>query len=152
MVFIISTGCGVYSFSPSSKPPFESINVPQFENNTIEYQLSDRLTDAVIDGFIRENLVKVQEASQAEAILYGTVANYRRDPYTYDQEDIVTEYAVKVTVRVKVTRANSEDVVWEDDFYAQGIYNANEESEEDGQNRAISLITSDIMDRTTKSW
>jgi len=146
------TGCGVYSFSAAGKPAFESVNVSPFENRTIEYQMADRLTDAVVDAFINDNNIQVRELSQAEAVLQGEVVSYRRDPYTYDREDIVSEYAVKVSIHVKVLRANSEEIIWEEDFYAEGIYNANTESEEDGQNRAITLLTADILDRTTKNW
>lgn len=151
-VWLAVAGCGVYSFSAAGKSGFTSVNIGQFENNTIEYQLSDRLTDAVIDAFIQDNTVQVKEAARAEAVMNGTVVSYRRDPYTYDQEDIVSEYAVKVTVRIKVVKAGSEDVIWEKDFYAEGIYNALEETEEDGQERAIALLTADILDQTTKSW
>ncbi len=149
---ILLVGCGIYSFSPGGKAPFESINIPQFDNQTIEYQLSDKLTDAVVDAFIQDNIIKISEVSRAEAILMGTVSNYRRDPYTYDREDIVSEYAVKVSVNVKIVKVGTEDVIWEQDFYAQGIYDALTESEEEGQDRAITLLTADILDRTTKSW
>jgi hypothetical protein len=145
-------GCGVYSFSASGKAAFESLNVAQFENNTIEYQLSDLLTDAVIDAFIRDNIVQIKEPSRAEAIMNGTVVSYRRDPFTYDQDDNVSEYAVKVAVRVKVVKADAEDIIWEKDFYAEGVYTANEEEEQDGQARAVTLLTADILSFTTKSW
>ena len=145
-------GCGVYSFSGAGKAPFASVNIAQFENTTIEYQLADRLTDAVVDAFIRDNTVQVREPAKAEALMNGTVVGYRRDPYTYDQQDIVSQYAVKVSVHVKVVKANAEDVIWEKDFYAEGIYDANTETEEDGQARAITLLTANILDQTTKSW
>ncbi len=148
----ILAGCGIYSFSPGGKPPFESVNIPQFENKTIEYQMADRLTDAVVDAFIKDNTIKVKEASKADAILTGTLSSYRRDPYTYDKEDVVTEYAVKVSISIRVVKANSEDVIWEEDFFAQGVYDAIDETEEIGQDRAVTLLTSNIMDRTTKSW
>ena len=155
LLIVISTvicGCGVYSFSASGKAAFESLNVAQFENNTMEYQLSDRLTDAVIDAFINDNKVQIKEPSQAEAIMNGTVTSYRRVPYTYDQSDIVTEYAVKVTLSIKVVKAETEDVIWEKEFFADGIYDANTEAEEDGQSRAIVLLTADILNQTTQSW
>jgi len=145
-------GCGVYSFSGAGKAPFASVNIAQFENTTIEYQLADRLTDAVVDAFIRDNTVQVREPAKAEALMNGTVVGYRRDPYTYDQQDIVSQYAVKVSVHVKVVKANAEDVIWEKDFYAEGVYDANKETEADGQTRAITLLTANILDQTTKSW
>ena len=145
-------GCGVYSFSSSGKAPFESLNVAQFENNTLEYQLSDQLTDAVVDAFIRDNTVEIKEPSRAEAVMNGTVVSYRRDPYTYDQSDNVSEYAVKVAVHIKVVKSDSEDIVWEKEFYAEGIYDAFAETEEDGQERVVTQITGDILSSTTKSW
>jgi hypothetical protein len=145
-------GCGVYSFSASGNAGFTTLNVNQFENNTIEYQLSDQLTDAVVDAFIRDNTVKIVDPSSAEAQMKGTVTNYRRDSYTFNKQDEVTEYAVKVTVAVEVVRAESGEKIWEDQFYAEGIYNAVSEVEEDGQSRAITLLASDILDRTTKRW
>ncbi len=147
-----SGGCGVYSFSAAGKAPFASIAVEQFDNKTAEYQLGDRLTDAVVDAFIRDNTVPVKDMSRAEAVLNGSVNGYRRDAYTYDQADVVKEYVVKVTIHVKVVKNGSEDVYWEEDFFAQGVYNADSETEEMGQTRAIELLTAAILDRTTKSW
>jgi len=145
-------GCGVYSFSASGKAAFESLHVTQFENRTIEYQLADRLTDAVVDAFIQDNTVTIMEPSQAEAVMNGTMVGYRREPYTYDQQDIVSEYAVKVALQVKVVKSDTEDIIWEKEFFAQGVYDANTETEEDGQQRVVTLLTADIMSFTTKSW
>lgn len=149
---LLLAGCSVYSFTPAGKPAFESVNVSQFESRTPEYQLADRLTDAVVDAFIRDNSIEVLEVSRAEAVMTGTLTAYRRDAFTYDINDVVTEYVVKVTLHVTVTRSGSEDVIWDEDFFAEGIYDAVEESEEDGQTRAIELLTTNILDRTTKSW
>jgi hypothetical protein len=55
-------------------------------------------------------------------------------------------------VKIKVVKSDSEDIIWEEDFYAEGIYEAGTETEEDGQNRVVSLLTSDILNHTTKSW
>lgn len=152
LIILITAGCGVYSFRPAGKPAFESVNVAQFESKTPEYQLADRLTDAIVDAFIQDNSIEVKEASRAEAIMTGTLIGYRRSAYTYDKEDIVTEYSVKVTLQVSVKRAGTEDVIWEEDFFVEGIYNAFDETEDDGQTRAIELLTTSILDRTTKSW
>jgi len=148
----VVSGCGVYSFSGAGKAPFETLNVSPFANNTIEYEMGDRLTDAVVDAFIRENLVKIVEPARAEAVMDGTVEGYRRDPYTYDEQDNVSQYAVKVSVRVKVLKPESEDIIWEKEFYAEGVYDVDTETEEDGQARAVTLLTADIVNNTTKSW
>jgi hypothetical protein len=152
LLILFAGGCGVYSFSSSGKAPFESLNVAQFENKTMEYQLADQLTDAIVDAFIRDNIVEIKEPSRAEAVMNGTVVSYRRDPYTYDQSDNVSQYAVKVAVHVKVSKSDSEDMIWEKEFYAEGIYDALTETEDDGQQRVVNLLTEDILNSTTKSW
>lgn len=151
-LLILGTGCGVYSFSASGKKPFSSVSISQFDNRTIEYQLADRLTDAVMNAFISDGSIPVREASKAEAVMTGTVTEYRRDAYTYDKQDNVSEYAANVKIHVKVVKANTEEVIWEEDFFAQGVYNPSTETEEDGQNKAIAILKSNILDRTTKSW
>jgi hypothetical protein len=153
LVLAIVTGCGPYSFSPSGKSAFQTVYVSQFENNTIQYEMGDRLTDAVIDAFVQDNTVQVKESDKADAVLSGTVVSYRRDPHTFDEQDNVTKYAVKVSLSAKVVKANTEDIIWEETFYAEGVYDANSETEEgEGQDRVISLLTADILDKTTKSW
>jgi len=149
---VLLSGCGVYSFSPSGKPDFESVYINQFETTTIEFQLADRLSEQVIDAFIEDNTVKIRDKSQAEADLQGSVTGYKRDPYTYDKSDQVTEYVVKVNIHVKVAKTGTEDIYWEEDFYAEGVYKADSETEEEGQDRAIAILAADILDRTTKSW
>ena len=151
-IVLFFEGCGVYSFSPSGKPDFKSVYINQFETTTIEFQLADRLTEQVIDAFIEDNTVEIREKSQAEADMQGTMTSYKRDPYTYDINDQVSEYVVKINIHVRVTKTGTEEVFWEDDFYAEGVYKADTETEEDGQNRAIAILTADILDRTTKSW
>ena len=145
-------GCGVYSFSAGGKAPFSSINVAPFENNTREFLLGDRLTDAVVEAFINDNSVQIKEQSRAEAFMNGTVLSYLRQAHTYDKQDNVESYTIKVSVRIKVVKANTEDVIWEDDFFAEGIYNALTEVEEDGQSRVIARLTNDIINYATKSW
>ena len=115
-------------------------------------QLADRLTDAVIKAFIGEGTISVKEASKAEAVLVGTVTEYKREPFTYDRQDNVSQFAAKVKVHVKTVKANTEEVIWEEDFIAQGVYEAASETEGDGQTRAIDILTRNILDRTTKSW
>lgn len=155
LVFLITglfTGCGIYSFSASGKAAFESVHVGQFENQTIEFELGTLLTDAVIDMFISDNSIAVLENSRAEAIMTGTVVSYQREAHEFDLSDNVSKYVVKVSIHVRVVRANSDDVIWEDDFFAEGIYQADSEIEEDGQRRVIEFLSSDILDKTTKSW
>ncbi len=148
---LIAGGCGVYSFSPGGKSSIKTIAVTQFENETIEYGLSDRMTDLVVDAFIADGNLKVVSASEADAVLTGVLANYERKPYTYDETDIVSQYVVKIVFNMELQK-NDGSQIWKERFYSEGIYETELETEEDGQVEAAERLVIDILNRTTKSW
>jgi hypothetical protein len=151
IVALIAGGCGVYSFSPGGKSSIKTIAVTQFENETIEYGLSDRMTDLVVDAFIADGNLKVVSASEADAVLTGILANYDRKPYTYDETDIVSKYVVKIVFNMELQK-NDGSQIWKERFYSEGIYETDLETEEDGQVKAAERLVVDILNRTTKSW
>jgi len=151
LVLLLSGGCAVYSFNPGGKSSIKTISVSQFENKTIEYGLSDRMTDLVIDAFINDGNLKVVPPGEADAILNGVLTDYERKAYTYDENNNVSQYAVEVVFNITLTKPDGEDF-WQERFFSEGIYDANIETEEDGQVKAADKLVIDILNRTTKSW
>jgi hypothetical protein len=145
-------GCGIYSFSPGGKSSIETIAVTQFENETIESGLSSRMTDLVIDAFISDGNLKVVSSADADAVLVGTLTSYRREAYTYDESDNVSQYAVRLVFNVTLQKRESGEELWKEVFYSEGIYSADTETEDDGQVLAANQLVVDIINRTTKSW
>jgi outer membrane lipopolysaccharide assembly protein LptE/RlpB len=149
---LILSGCGVYSFSGSMSSGIESIAVPVFENESVEYGIAEELTSGVIEGFVADNTLKVISRSKADAVLEGIILRYERSAYTYDENDQVQEYKVNITAKVRLNKSDG-SLVWEEESLADyGIYNADDETEEEGKSRAIEKIAEDIVNRTVKDW
>ncbi|MDF1543688.1 MAG: LPS assembly lipoprotein LptE [bacterium] len=146
------SGCGVYSFNPRGKASFESISVQRFDNQTVEYGLSDRITDEIIDAFIADGTFKVLPESGAEAILVGTLTRYDRRPNTYDQNDQVTQYRVEMDFLITMKNPADGSDIWSERLNPIGIYDIDDETEEEGQQRAIALLIENIINKSTKSW
>ncbi len=152
-VSALLVGCGIYSFSPGGKSSIKSISVAQFENETIEVGLSSSMTDLVVDAFISDGNLKVVGENSADAILIGTMKNYSRVPFTYDEFDNVENYAVRITFDVILRKGGTEDEeFWHEQFTSDGVFAADSETEEEGQIRAAEQLVVDIINRTTKSW
>ncbi len=151
LFLLFFAGCGVYSFSPGGKSSIKTIAVKQFENETIEYGLSSRMTDLVIDAFISDGNLKVVSQSEADALLIGTMTTYERKPYTYDESDVVSQYVVKIVFDITL-QGNDEKELWRERFYSEGIFSADEQTEDDGQELAAEKLVIDIISKTTKSW
>ncbi|MCP4706653.1 MAG: hypothetical protein GY865_18800 [candidate division Zixibacteria bacterium] len=151
LFLVFFAGCGVYSFSPGGKSSIKTIAVTQFENKTIEYGLSSRMTDLVIDAFISDGNLKIVSASEADATLIGIMTNYERKPYTFDESDVVSQYVVKIVFDITL-QSKDEKELWRENFYNEGIYSADEQTEDDGQELAAEKLVIDIINKTTKSW
>jgi hypothetical protein len=154
LLVLVANGCSPYSFSGGKTALVQSAYVEQLENETAQFGLAQTLTQGIIDGFIDDNQIKIEGADRAEAILKGRIVDYRRKAYTFDEVDRVTEYIVEIWVTVDLTlTAGTKEAIWS--VVRQrgfGVYNADTEDEEDGQERAIAQIAEDLLNRTIKSW
>jgi outer membrane lipopolysaccharide assembly protein LptE/RlpB len=145
-------GCGVYSFSSSSLGGIKTVAVPQFENKTVEYGIEGDLTAKVIDQLITDNALKVVPLADADAVLRGEIVKYERVAYTYDKSDNVSEYKVNIYVNFTLARKGGKSLLERTNMLGFGVYNAAEQTEDDGKQAAIDKLASDIVDETTKTW
>jgi hypothetical protein len=151
-VFLL-LACGWYSPKSGRTALVSSVGIPLMENQTTEYGLAEQLTQGVIDGLIDENIIDVVDPSRAASILKATILTYQRSAYTFDADENVQEYIVEITVRASLVSTADETPIWEAaSIRAWGEYAADEETEQDGQVRAIEKLTAEILDRTVKGW
>lgn len=148
----LGLGCGIYTFNPSGKSSIRSIAVLPFENQTDRYELTDRLTEIIVDQFIEDGNLRVLPPSSADAILSGVLLRYERVANIYTETDEVTEYKVLMDFRVTLTDPKAGKELWTEQMNQEGPFNAETETEEDGQARAGARLVEAILDRTTKSW
>jgi hypothetical protein len=163
LLFFIA-GCGVYSFSGSSIPGVKTIAVPLFDNQTQEYGIRENLTSAVADRFVKDNTLKVVNEKIADSILHGSITKYIRESHTFDEQENIKEYIVRIWVNVWFEEKKSKKIIWKDDNReGWGIYCVKDcvdesgnpkpdETEDDGKQRAIDKLAEDIVNRTVKGW
>lgn len=146
------TACGVYTFNPRGKSSLTTIAVEPFENLTGQYGLEDLMTEAVIDAFIADGTIKVVSADVAQAILLGTLTRYERLVQEFNELDQVAQYKVQVGVDITLSDPESRDEIWTIQLTLDGIYEADTETEEDGQKEIGIQLVEAVLNRTTKSW
>ena len=149
---LIIVGCGVYTFNPSGRSSIKSIAVLPFENQTDRYELTDRLTEIIVDQFIEDGNLKVLPESSADAILSGVLTRYKREANIYTESDEVTEYKVLMDFKVTLTDSKDGKELWTVQMNQEGTFDAVTETEEDGQAEAGQRLVEAILNRTTKSW
>ena len=154
VIVVFLAGCGLYSFSGAVPGGAEMIAVPLFDNLTSEYGMREQLTDAVIDRFLRDNIVKVVDLGRAEAVLRGTILRINDDPYTFQATETVQEYRIIVTVRVELEDTKTGEAMWSQEFSQWGTYPlaSGGLEREAGLNEAIGKLTEDISNKVVSGW
>ncbi len=110
-------GCGYHVAGHSSNLPaaWTSIAVPTFKNDTVQYRIEQRFTQAVIRELItRTKYHIVPDPSSADAVLQGEILSIDTSPVLFDANTgQVTTTLVTVHARVTFVGANAEKPAYE---------------------------------------
>ena len=102
------SGCGYHVGGKSDLLPknIQTIAIPVFKNLTGRYKLADRLAGAITREFIaRTRYQIISDASQADAVLTGTILNFTAYPTIFDP---ATGRAAGVQIQVNLQLTLSE--------------------------------------------
>lgn len=127
--------------------------VPLFENQTREYGIRESLTQKVVDVYVQDNTFKVVNEKIADSILSGIITRYLREAHTFDENENVKEYKVRIFVKVVLEETKKKKIIWEEEnLEGWGIYSATDETEDEGKEKALQKLAEDIVNRTVKGW
>jgi len=110
-------GCGYHVAGRSSHLPAEwtTIAVPTFKNDTVQYRIEQRFTQAVIREFITRTKYRiVSDPGSADAVLRGEILSIDASPVLFDATTgQVTTMLVTVHARVALQGAKAEKPVYQ---------------------------------------
>jgi hypothetical protein len=144
-------GCA-YTFNPKGKSDIKTLAVEPFENRTSEFGLTDRLTTIVVNAFIKDGSMRIVPSDKADAVLHGVLTRYERQVVQFDTTDQVTQYKVVLEFEVSLRATKNDSTLWTQPMTQEGIYSADTETEENGQEKAGEKLVEAVINRTTKSW
>ena len=157
-LFIICTGssllgCGIYSFSGSTVPShIKTVAIPLFTDNTAEFGIDQKLTDALMDAVTRDNTLKVSGSRGGDSMLSGTIIRVEDRAGQYDQNENATDFRVTITIKIIFEDIKKRKVMWEETYTQWGSYDNTETLRENGIDEAIVKLTADILNKTVSGW
>jgi outer membrane lipopolysaccharide assembly protein LptE/RlpB len=111
------SGCGYHVAGHSSNLPAEwtSIAIPTFKNDTVQYRIEQRFTQAVIREFItRTKYHIISEPDSADAVLHGEILSIDTSPVLFDATTgQVTTTLVTVHAKVTLVGKNADKPVYQ---------------------------------------
>ena len=115
----VCAGCGYHVAGRAGNLPgdWKSIAIPAFTNDTTQYRIEQRFTEAVIREFISSTKYRVvQDPKSADAVLHGEVVSIETSPVLFNATTgEVTAMLVTVHAKVQLTDNRSQKVVYKND-------------------------------------
>lgn len=150
------TGCSYYSTSGSLPAHLKTVAVPLFENDSLEYGISELVTDALIEELVRDNVLKVVDEERADSLLRGRIVRAHDEPFTYTAEEEAREYRFRILSEVSYYDVKRSRMIWEETLEGWGTYDASAEGDSEARDRgkedASQMLAKEILDRTTSGW
>ena len=160
LLITLGPGCA-YSVRNSSLPPYmKTVAIPTFGNSTVEFGLSNDITQSLIGGFTADHSLRIAQERDANAVLRGTVVAYRNQVFGYTSQERATEYEIVLTCAVSFRDLVKNKDIWKDDALTiRTTYNVvavgtsePARTEADGRRDAIQKLVDRIVSRTVQGW
>ena len=108
------SGCA-YTVHTGIPGHITSVAIPTFGNSSVQYTLSQEVTDAVVERFVRDNHLRVVPLREAQSLIQGTVLEYRNDVFGYTANRQAQEYRVGMRVQVRFKDLIRNKDIWSDE-------------------------------------
>lgn len=119
-----AAGCSYHFAGQGSSLPenIKSISIPIFENDVQQPNLDIIVTRAVTEKFVRDGRLAVVDGG-ADSLLVGTIKSYVLEPVAFDSLNRVTQYRIKMMVKIKFTDNTGKGITLNRDLRVQWDYN-----------------------------
>jgi len=124
--------CGYYSMAGSIPPHIKSIAIPLLENQTAEYGVSEEITDNLVDMFTQENILNIREEDQSDSILRGVILSVDDTPFTYSQQEVVSENRITIRLSIEWYDVKEEKSIIDKEYSGWGAYGYGSDISVDG--------------------
>ncbi len=168
IILYLGSGCG-YSARSALPGGAKSIHVDNIKNS-IDYTsdqadrarniylplLEVKIRNAIVDRFLFDGNLRIQEADIANLFLKGELVNYQRIALRYTDNNDVEEYRVQIIVNLVLSDQKQDEVIWEEKgFTGEATYFVSGPSAR-SETAAVEEATVDlarrIVERTIENW
>jgi TolB-like protein len=147
---------GCYSFRGQSAGAIKSIAIPNFENESTEFGLAERVTEDLITAFQNDGVLRIAANDQADAVLMGRITRVEDAPYTASSigEVQVSEYRFTMACQVSLVNSQTQEEMWSQSYTEWAIYpySGTLENRDQAIQEAVGKLQQDLLNRIVGNW
>lgn len=156
LLLVLAPSCGVYSTKGRTAGNIKKIAVPNLSNETAQPDIESDITTNVRDGLIKDNTLKVVAENEADAVLEGTVKDYKNIPFTFNAALQAEQYRLVIVLDVSLFNPKDNTYIWKDRrIEAHSDYYLETTTDRTYANALVEVykdIVEGILNATTQEW
>lgn len=159
VIVFIGNGCLRYSFTGTSIPEgVNTIFIPFFpdQSNSGIGDLSDRLTEALIQRFVNESSLQLANSEDdADAVINGQIMSYSNRPFSIGGNEQANQNQVQITVSASFRYRTDDAPLWDKNFSGNFTFDPTDDpvqGEEDAAEDALEQIANNMFNDAVSSW
>jgi len=147
-------GCSFYSFSSSGASHIKTVAIPIFQDETAEFGIKEKITDAIVEKFTRDNTLQVTGRRRADSIINGKILTVKDEAGAFTTDESVKEIQVFLTVSAQFEDLKKRKLVWQGEISQWGTFNPDSvaQSRDTAIDEAIDKIATDILNKSVSGW
>ncbi len=154
LLMLLHSGCSYYNVSGSLPSHIKTVAVPIFENETVEIDIVEGITEEVIDAIIEDGNMKVVSEFQSDAIVNGIIIDIIEEADTFSKDEEADQFKIRIFAKVQFFDRKKNSVIWEEERMEgwARFDTSDTSSREDGIKEALEMLAKEIIDKTVSGW
>ncbi|MBN1756527.1 LptE family protein [bacterium] len=145
-IFYMISGCWYYSFTDKAYSHLKTTYVAPFENETSEYGIEITLNEKVINALVGGHQFSIESDELADSRFEGKILDVIREAYSYNQEEQVELYRVKIIAQITFYDKINNQQLWQKRLDGWGTYSP-EASDDVAREDALEMIADKIIEQ-----
>lgn len=147
-----ATGC-VHTGSVALPDNPRTIAVPIVENRTLEYGAEERLTDMLVQEFLRDGRLEVVPRRAADLRLEATLVRYQLRALSYNAEEQAIAFELETRLLATLTDQRSGEVLLQDEpFEEKGVFFLSNRPEARREEQIYRRLAEGVIGRLLDDW
>ncbi|MGQ9859128.1 MAG: LPS assembly lipoprotein LptE [Thermodesulfobacteriota bacterium] len=155
---LLACGCG-YRFQGATAPEGALMEIPVFENKTVETSIETILTELLIWEMRKSPGWKVVEPGQGRYLLKGAIIRFESEPHAVSARNLAVEHRATLVVDVSLREKATGKELWRDrnmrtflDYPVGPDILASERAKREAIGRMAQELASSIRARVQDTW
>jgi citrate lyase gamma subunit len=152
LLLLTGSGCRRIQGTVLENEP-RSVAIPIVVNKTYEYGVEERITDILVQEFIRDGRLRVTDRSSADLVLSATVDEYKLRTVNVNERDQAVVFRLNTRIVASLYDSRAGKWIYQNErFDESGVFFLANQPQSRREEQVYVRLSEDIISRFLEGW